>query len=121
MADVDSSLYLFSKEIKKEATVALSGEAADEIFGGYPWFRSEKAQTLNTFPWTRMGQERIRLLSPELKDLVHPEEYINKRYHEAINEVPHLPEENSRDARLREIFYLTITRFMPVFWTVKTE
>jgi asparagine synthase (glutamine-hydrolysing) len=50
MADVDSSLYLFCREIKKDATVALSGEAADEIFGGYPWFHSEKALNGGTFP-----------------------------------------------------------------------
>ena len=42
MADVDSSLLWFCKEIKQDFTVGLSGECADEIFGGYPWFhRSE--------------------------------------------------------------------------------
>src|SRR5262249_48890075 len=30
MADIDASLYLFCREIKKGATVAISGEAADE-------------------------------------------------------------------------------------------
>ncbi|QGP91118.1 Asparagine synthetase [glutamine-hydrolyzing] 3 [Neomoorella glycerini] len=114
MADVDSSLYLFSREIKKEATVALSGEAADEVFGGYPWFRSEKAMALATFPWTRAGHERIRLLSPDLKALVRPEEYVARRYREALEEVPRLPGEDPRSARLREFSYLTLTRFMPV-------
>lgn len=38
MADVDSSLYLFCKEIKKDVSVVLSGECSDEIFAGYPWF-----------------------------------------------------------------------------------
>ncbi len=114
MADVDSSLYLFSREIKKEATVALSGEAADEVFGGYPWFRSEKAMAMATFPWTRAGQERIRLLSPELKAMLQPEEYVARRYREALEEVPRLPGEEPRSARRREFSYLTLTRFMPV-------
>ena len=52
MADVDGSLYLFCREIKKEATVAISGEAADEIFGGYPWFHNKEALEANTFPWS---------------------------------------------------------------------
>ncbi|WP_338828091.1 asparagine synthase (glutamine-hydrolyzing) [Neomoorella thermoacetica] len=114
MADVDSSLLLFCREVKKEATVALSGEAADEVFGGYPWFRSEKALAANTFPWNRAGQERIRLLSPELKAMVRPEEYVARRYREALAEVPALPGEEARAARLREISYLSLTRFMPV-------
>jgi asparagine synthase (glutamine-hydrolysing) len=38
MADIDSSLLLFSRIVKQYATVGLSGECADEVFGGYPWF-----------------------------------------------------------------------------------
>ena len=41
MADVDSSLLWFCKEIKQDFVVGLSGECADEIFGGYPWFHRE--------------------------------------------------------------------------------
>lgn len=114
MADVDSSLLLFCREVKKKATVALSGEAADEVFGGYPWFRSEKALAVDTFPWNRAGQERLRLLSPEFKAMVRPEAYVARRYREALEEVPVLPGEEGRAARLREISYLSLTRFMPV-------
>ncbi|MCL4425002.1 MAG: asparagine synthase (glutamine-hydrolyzing) [Firmicutes bacterium] len=113
MADIDSSLYLFSREIKKEATVALSGEAADEIFGGYPWFRQSEAPS-NTFPWIRMVRDRARLLSPELVEWIQPEGYVTRRYQESLEEVPRLPGEAPREARLREIAYLSITRFMPV-------
>ena len=66
MADVDGSLYLFCREIKKEATVAISGEAADEIFGGYPWFHNEEALEANTFPWSLKLQNRVDLLAPDL-------------------------------------------------------
>src|SRR5690606_33925762 len=58
MADIDSSLYLFSREIKKGATVAISGEAADEIFGGYPWFHREEMLRADTFPWSMSSDLR---------------------------------------------------------------
>ncbi|OPY57327.1 MAG: Asparagine synthetase (glutamine-hydrolyzing) 3 [Pelotomaculum sp. PtaU1.Bin035] len=113
MADVDSSLYLFCREIKKEATVALSGESADEIFGGYPWFRNKEALASGTFPWISMTRERASLLSPELAGRIRPVEYVAERYREALAEVPRLAGENPVEARMREIFYLNITRFMP--------
>ena len=69
MADVDGSLYLFCREIKKEATVAISGEAADEIFGGYPWFHNEEALKPNTFPWSLKLANRVDLLAPDLRGL----------------------------------------------------
>jgi asparagine synthase (glutamine-hydrolysing) len=58
MADIDSSLLLFCREVKQDATVALSGECADEIFGGYPWFHKEELFNLETFPWSPYVNER---------------------------------------------------------------
>lgn len=113
MADVDSSLYLFCHEIKKGATVALSGESADEIFGGYPWFHNKELLESGTFPWISMVRDRAGLLSPELAELIKPEEYVAERYREALSEVPRLAGEAPAEARIREIFYLCITRFMP--------
>ncbi|MEW9121860.1 MAG: asparagine synthase (glutamine-hydrolyzing) [Thermotaleaceae bacterium] len=112
MADIDSSLYLFCKEIKKNATVALSGECADEMFGGYPWFRSKEALDNPTFPWARNLQDRLVYLKPEFKQALQGEAYLARRYQETIEEVPVLPGENPEDARRREIFYLNILWFM---------
>jgi len=112
MADVDSSLYLFLREVKKGVKVALSGEGADEVFGGYPWFRNKTAIEANTFPWIRMVKERMKLLSPQVVKLIRPIEYLNDRYREALNEVPKLPGEDKESARMREIFYLNQTRFL---------
>ena len=114
MADVDSSLYLFCREITKEATVALSGECADELFGGYPWFRRPEDLNAQTFPWVRSLEERVQLYSPDLVELIQPQAYLARRYQQALDEVPRLPGEAPGQARLREIQYLTLTRFMPV-------
>lgn len=112
MADVDASLLLFSREVKKEATVALSGECADEVFGGYPWFWREEDLSAPTFPWTRRLEVRLGLLSPEVVAAIRPEEYLAQRYREALAEVPRLEGEPPRPARLREVAYLSLTRFM---------
>ncbi|MBE3581334.1 MAG: asparagine synthase (glutamine-hydrolyzing) [Thermoanaerobacteraceae bacterium] len=113
MADIDASLYLFCREIKKGASVGLSGECADEVFGGYPWFRRQEALRARTFPWSLEIEKRVRLLSPELTQEIRPLEYVADRYAEALAEVPRLPAENPFEARIREIFYLTLTRWMP--------
>lgn len=113
MADIDTSLFLFCKRVKEDVTVALSGEAADEVFGGYPWFHREESLRADTFPWSLRLLERMGIMSDQLNQLIKPYEYVRDRYREALSEVPKLPGENPRDARIREIGYLSITRFMP--------
>ncbi|AOZ91942.1 asparagine synthase (glutamine-hydrolyzing) [Paenibacillus crassostreae] len=113
MADVDSSLYLFCQEIKKDATVAISGEAADEIFGGYPWFHRDELINSGTFPWAVAPEMRANLLSPEIRNWISPLEYLGDKYSEAVNEVPTLAGETGKHAQMRIMSYLNITRFMP--------
>lgn len=113
MADVDSSLLLFSRWIKQRATVGLSGECADEVFGGYPWFYRKKAGNDRTFPWSQKIGERLKLLSPELSDAIRPERYVEDRYQEALDEVPRFEEDRPADSKMRELFYLNLTRWMP--------
>ncbi|MBQ4900607.1 asparagine synthase (glutamine-hydrolyzing) [Paenibacillus sp. Marseille-P2973] len=113
MADVDASLLLFCREIKKGATVAISGEAADEVFGGYPWFHREELLSSGTFPWSVATDLRAGLLSPEIRDWIAPERYVADRYSQAVAEVPHLEGETPEQARMRTMSYLNITRFMP--------
>lgn len=112
MADIDVSLYLFAREIKKDFVVAVSGECADEIFGGYPWFYQQGDLEAEFFPWTRFLAERMKLFSPEVIAIVQPEEYIKNRYREALAEVPLLPGENRAASRVRAMFYLNLTRWM---------
>jgi len=113
MADVDTSLYLFCREIKKGATVALSGECADEVFGGYPWFRRPEMINAQTFPWAPYPAFRLEWLSPDAVRMTRGTEYVADRYSQALAEVPRQPGEDPIAARMREIFYLSITRFMP--------
>ncbi len=111
MADIDSSLYLFCKEVRKKATVALSGECADEIFGGYPWFRREEDINADTFPWSKSVKERRSILSKDLKDLPL-EDYVRSKYNETLDRVPKLSGEDYMESRMRELFYLNIKWFM---------
>ena len=118
MADVDSSLYLFCKEVRKNATVALSGECADELFGGYPWFRREEDINATTFPWSKFVNDRKSILSKEFQRLPL-EDYVQKKYYESLNKVPQLAGESKREHRMRELFYLNIKWFMITLLTRK--
>ncbi|GAA0760796.1 asparagine synthase (glutamine-hydrolyzing) [Clostridium sartagoforme] len=111
MADVDSSLYLFCKEVKKDFVIALSGECADELFGGYPWFTNEQMINAKTFPWSRFIGERKAILNPSLKNL-KIEEVAQAAYSDTLKEVPHLTGESKLEHRMRELFYLNLRWFM---------
>jgi asparagine synthase (glutamine-hydrolysing) len=50
IGDMDTSLYLLFRAVREHATVVISGESADEVFGGYPWFHDPKAVDAATFP-----------------------------------------------------------------------
>ena len=113
MADVDTSLLLFCREVRRESTVALSGESADEVFGGYPWFYREDALQARTFPWALRQKDRVALLNPDFAAWLEPEAYVQRRYEEALAEVPALAGEDPQEARMRQLLYLNITRFLP--------
>ncbi len=113
MTDVDSSLLLFSRFMKERATVGLSGECADEVFGGYPWFYRQTENESGTFPWSRNQKERLKIYSPELLNTIQAEKYVAMRYQEAMEEVPRYEGDQPNDSRMRELFYLNLTRWMP--------
>ncbi len=110
MADVDSSLLLFCKEVKKEFTVALSGECADELFGGYPWYHNRDILFEECFPWSRSQEIRRSILKKGL--LPKGEEYVHNRYLETVSMAQKLPTDTKLSARMREMFMLNFYWFM---------
>ena len=112
MADIDSSLLLFCKYVKPTATVALTGECADEIFGGYPWFFRGDALNSGTFPWSIAIDERQTLLHPDIAKKVDLKGYIDYRYQESLSEVEILDSDSSETAEKRKISHLTLNWFM---------
>ena len=112
MADIDSSLLLFCKNVKNEMTVALTGECADEIFGGYPWFFREDSLNSGTFPWSIAIEERQKLLNSDISSKVNLKDYIDYRYNESLKEVGILESDSKETAEKRKISYLTLNWFM---------
>jgi asparagine synthase (glutamine-hydrolysing) len=112
MADVDSSLLWFCGEVAKSNKVALSGECADEIFGGYPWFHSRLAFETPAFPWSAALDFRESLLSGDLLGAIDLDGYARSAYEAAAAETPRLPGEPPEEARRREIAYLNLKWFM---------
>jgi asparagine synthase (glutamine-hydrolysing) len=110
---LDTALYLLCKAIKQDATVAISGESADEVFGGYPWFNQERALNINAFPWVpAIGISH--LLSPEVQEKINLQSYMARRYQEALAEIPGHANDEPLEAKMRELFYLTQTRFLSI-------
>ncbi|MBO0796944.1 MAG: asparagine synthase (glutamine-hydrolyzing), partial [Ktedonobacteraceae bacterium] len=118
---LETSLYLLCKAMKQGATVAISGESADEVFGGYPWFYDEQAINAPTFPWFIMMGRSINgaramtsWLSPEVEQKARPFELVEQMYRQSLAEVPRLEGEDPRSARMREIFYMSLVNFLPM-------
>ncbi|GAA4530676.1 asparagine synthase (glutamine-hydrolyzing) [Amycolatopsis samaneae] len=118
MGDMDTSLYLLFKAIRGESTVALSGESADEVFGGYRWFHDETAVRSGTFPWlafrNALMSERTQMLDPGLAAKLDLPGYIADQYATAAANVEHLDGESEQEARMRTICHLHLTRFVRI-------
>lgn len=112
MADIDASLLYFCSLVKKHNKVALTGECADEIFGGYPWFYREELMWTDGFPWSGDLTTRTLLLTDDFANELNLMDYIYERYTDSLKSVPRLEGENSLERRRREITYLNIKWFM---------
>ncbi|MFF9214185.1 MULTISPECIES: asparagine synthase (glutamine-hydrolyzing) [unclassified Streptomyces] len=111
VGDMDTSLYLLFGAVRRHSTVAVSGEAADEVFGGYPWFHSARAQAASTFPWLLVtGDEAAMPLNPELDLRIG--EFRDDTYRTALAAVPHPDGEDPAEHRLRELRHLSLTRWL---------
>ncbi|AUI60300.1 asparagine synthase (glutamine-hydrolyzing) [Amycolatopsis sp. BJA-103] len=114
--DMDTSLYLLFQAVRDHATVVISGESADEVFGGYPWFHDPAALATGDYPWRyltgRSGTYQA-LLREDVAAALDVATHRENHYRQALAEVPVLPGETGIQRRMREVFHLHLTRWLP--------
>lgn len=118
LGDMDTSLYLLFREIRKHSTVALSGESADEVFGGYMWFFTEEAQKGTTFPWlTQISSTRngvANIFNKQTFAQLDLDGYIRNSYADAVAQIERRDGESDHEFEMRKICYLHLTRFVRI-------
>ena len=112
MADVDFSLLAFCKEIRKDVKVALSGECADEIFGGYPWYQDPEVRSVDGFPWAQNSVQRSRMLSENAAGKIDCLGFIQDQYQKTCRESDILPGNTPEERRMKEMVNLNFRWFM---------
>ncbi|MEC3979010.1 asparagine synthase (glutamine-hydrolyzing) [Amycolatopsis sp. H20-H5] len=117
LGEMYTSLYLLFKAVRRGSTVALSGESADELFGGYQQFHEPRLAYADTFPWlsrTGLVGDRPALLDPALLDGLDLATYCADSYRDALADVPQLDGVTGHERRMREVCHLYLTRFVPI-------
>jgi len=112
MADVESSLLYFCSQVADHCKVALTGECADEIFGGYPWFHKEEMWQQNLFPWSADLEPRTSLLRADFLESLDLPAYVQRAYDNTLAKTPGFAGDNPIELRRREISWLNIRWFM---------
>ena len=112
MADIQTTFDFFCQEVGKNYEYVLTGECADEIFGGYPWFHKEEYLHYQGFPWCYSLEPRLKFLRKDVREKLSLEEYCKEAYETACKKITYLEEENEEERILRKNSYLTIYYFM---------
>ena len=110
MADVDFSLLAFCGDIAHHVKVALSGECADEIFGGYPWFRDPEVVAAQGFPWAQNTERRASFLHPHYH--LDAQDFVRSRYLQTVEETDILPEKTQEEKQMKQMVNLNYRWFM---------
>ena len=111
MADIDSSLLLFCRTLKNEIDVCFSGEFADEIFCGYPWFYRADTNQATTFPWAINLAVRENTVAKSLRTKLNIKDFVARSFDKAIAEVPLSPTDSPADRQMKTYSYLTMRWF----------
>jgi asparagine synthase (glutamine-hydrolysing) len=118
LGDVDASLYLLFRAIRRHSTVALSGESADEVFGGYKQFFDPKVQQANEFPWLTHFKEHFigngDILTEATTKALDLATYVQDSYDAAVSGIERLDGESDFEYRMRKICNLHLTRFVRI-------
>lgn len=116
--DKNITPFLFSRRVAEHTEVALSGEGADTVFGSLGG-QIRTGYELSSFPWVEKAWKwgarsglGTRLFDPKLLAEIGAESYLNLRFREALDEVPHLPGDPQRNRLGRQYDYLTVTRML---------
>jgi len=112
MADVDFSLLQFCSQIRSHVKVALSGECADEIFGGYPWYRDPEVRALEGFPWAQNTTQRAAFLNQDIAQKINGDEFVKDLYQQTIDQCDILPGTSLQEKRIKEMVNLNYRWFM---------
>ena len=112
MADVDFSLLAFCADIRADVKVALSGECADEIFGGYPWYRDPEVRAMEGFPWAQNTAYRASFLSEEIGEAFRAKDYVLDLYHDTLRQSDILPGTDPVESRIKQMVNLNQKWFM---------
>ena len=112
MADVDFSLLAFCGQIREHVKVALSGECADEIFGGYPWYRDPQVRDTDGFPWAQNTQVRAGLLHPKLSTHIDATGFVYDQYRMTLDQSDILPGTDPLEKRMKQMMNLNLRWFM---------
>ncbi|WP_075680606.1 asparagine synthase (glutamine-hydrolyzing) [Roseburia sp. 831b] len=112
MADIDASLLYFCKLAAKDSRIVLTGECADELFCGYPWYHKKEMYEADTFPWSLDFSPRQLLLKDSFMGKLDGASYLEQTYQNACGELL-FADDLSKEQRLHQkTFFLTVRWFM---------
>lgn len=111
MADVDSSYMYFCEKVGSQHKIVFTGECADEIFCGYPWYHSTDGDP-KTFPWSMDLSPRTALLNDNLISKISFANCVRDAYLDTCNEIGIDGENTPSELLHQKTFYLTVRYFM---------